>query len=207
MFILFLDKNKPLHTCIQNSCETCDIKSEIYCHFSLSQLITFLLFAFSPFIIAGIGLFRVNPLLLIPYILLFISYFGFIEIKVMCSHCPHYAEPDIAALKCWANYGMPKFWKYKPGPMSLSEKIIFLSGLLIIIMYPVLFLLQKQLVMFIIYSVLTVIGFFLLRIFLCTKCMNFACPFNKVDKKVRKLFFKNNPAIKKAWSYHASDFH
>ncbi|GAJ20475.1 unnamed protein product, partial [marine sediment metagenome] len=30
-------------------------------------------------------------------------------------------ELEINTLKCWANYGSPKLWKYRPGPMSLNE--------------------------------------------------------------------------------------
>ncbi len=31
-------------------------------------------------------------------------------------------------LKGWANYGMPKLWKYRPGPMTFWEKVIFCTG-------------------------------------------------------------------------------
>jgi hypothetical protein len=76
-----------------------------------------------------------NGWLLIPWLTMIIGYFGFIEIRVMCSHCPHYAESD-SSLKCWANYGSPKIWKYRPEPMSFIEKAIFLGGFAIIWGYP-----------------------------------------------------------------------
>jgi hypothetical protein len=35
--------------------------------------------------------------------------------------------------------------------------------------------------------------------FLCSQCMNFACPLNKVKNEVRKDFFERNPKIAEAW--------
>jgi hypothetical protein len=34
----------------------------------------------------------VGPIPLLIWIATFVAYFGFIEIRVLCSHCPHYAE-------------------------------------------------------------------------------------------------------------------
>jgi len=200
--MIFLDPKKPLHTCIKKECNTCELKNKINCHFNIKQLISFLVFAFPPFIIGGIGIWFFYPLFIIPWIALIISYFGFIEIRVMCSHCPHYAEPEIKSLKCWANYGSPKIWKYRPGPMSLNEKIIFYLGLILIIIYPYIFiLLSYNFIIMIIYTAFTFISLFMLHAFLCTKCMNFACPFNKVDKNTRKKFMDINPVIKQAWDH------
>ena len=53
-------------------------------------------------------------------IALCVGFFGFIETRVLCSHCPHYAEEG-ASLRCWANYGSPKLFKYRPGPMSTTS--------------------------------------------------------------------------------------
>jgi hypothetical protein len=49
-----------------------------------------------------------NGWMLIPWLILIIGYFGFVEIRVMRSHCPHYAEEG-GSLKCWANYGLKEF--------------------------------------------------------------------------------------------------
>jgi hypothetical protein len=34
---------------------------------------------------------------------------------------------------------------------------------------------------------------------MCNHCMNFACPFNRVEMKLRETFFKLNPIIDDAW--------
>lgn len=197
---LFLNPNNPIHTCIEESCENCDVKQDLNCHFNIKQLLIFFVMAFPVFIIGGIGIYSFRPLLLIPWILLIISFFGVIEIRVMCSHCPHYAEPETETLKCWANYGSPKLFKYRPGPMTPGEKIIFFSGLILILVYPYLFLLlSENITILILYTILASVGAYFLHNLFCRKCMNFACPFNTIDDKIRRKFFNHNPEIKNAW--------
>jgi hypothetical protein len=197
---LFLDPLKPLTTCSSTNCQDCALNRRLQCHFSIWELLRFFAIAFPPFILAGIGIARVNSWLLLPWITLIFSYFGFIEIRVMCAHCPHYAEPGTKSLQCWANYGSPKLWKYKPGPMSSSEKVIFLLGLGLIAGYPLVVLLFSAAWLLFVLFVLTVIGMgFLMSGLMCNRCMNFACPFNRVEIKVRREFFKRNPIIAKAW--------
>ncbi|MFO7841423.1 MAG: hypothetical protein R6V48_04615 [Fidelibacterota bacterium] len=156
--------------------------------------------AFPPFIIGGIMISRYDPLLLIPWIMIILFYFGFVEIRVLCSHCPHYAEPDTGILKCWANYGSPKCWKYRPGPLSLTEKTIFYLGFIVIFIYPVIFfILENSYILLGIYIVLIIILKLLLKRHYCSRCINFACPFNNVGKEVRNRFFSKNPIIETAW--------
>jgi hypothetical protein len=197
--VLFLDPHKPIATCESDSCEDCAVNSDLHCHFTLKDWIYFLFISVPPFLLGGAGIYYMNGWLLIPWILFMVAYFGFIEIRVMCSHCPHYAESS-TSLKCWANYGSPKLWKYRPGPMTIIEKIIFLGGFVIVWGYPLLFLiLGKQLFLLLVYA-MTTIGFFLTMMnFLCSQCINFACPLNCVDEKVRGQFFAKNPIIAEVW--------
>ena len=117
----------------------------------------------------------------------------------MCAHCPHYAEPG-PVLRCWANHGSPKLWKYRPGPMSRAEKVIFLGGFVLIWGYPLLFLMWGMAWFLLLVYVMTTAGFFMtLKLFFCTQCMNFACPLNGVDKATRQAFFKQNPEVAEAW--------
>jgi hypothetical protein len=197
--MMFLDSQKPIATCESDSCDDCAINSNLHCHFSLKDWIHFLFIAFPPFLLGGAGIYYMNGWLLIPWIIFVVAFFGFIEIRVMCSHCPHYAE-SLTSLKCWANYGSPKLWKYRPGPMTIIEKTIFFGGFAIVWGYPLAFLiLSKQLFLLVVYS-MTTIGFFMTLInFMCSQCMNFACPLNCVDEKVRGQFFDKNPIIAEAW--------
>jgi len=197
---MFLNPNKTLHTCKKSSCKKCDVANKLVCHFNGKQLFVFFLLNLPLFISAGYFISKFNSLFLIPWLIFVFAYFGLIEIRVMCSHCPHYAEPKMKSLKCWANYGAPKLWKYHPGPMSILEKIIFISGLLIILLPPVVFSLIKQsFISLSIYIAILIAWKIGLRTFYCKNCINFACPFNVVDDKTRNAFFDKNPIIKSAW--------
>jgi hypothetical protein len=195
----FLDPNKPIATCISETCDDCTVKNVLHCHFTLRDLTHFILIASPAFLLGGGGIYHISGWMLIPWLILIVGYFGFVEIRVMCSHCPHYAEEG-TSLTCWANYGSPKLWKYRPGPMTFSEKVVFFVGFAVVWGYPLIFLLAGVQVFLLIVYLLTVAGFFMtLRTFLCSQCMNFACPLNTVTNEVRKEFFENNPEVAKAW--------
>ena len=118
----------------------------------------------------------------------------------MCSHCPHYAEEG-TTLGCWANHGSPKLWKYRPGPMSTAETVLFFGGLFVVWGYPIVFFVLSGMWFYFALYILLNAGFFAtLKMFLCSKCMNFACPLNDVPESVRVLFWERNPTVAKAWS-------
>jgi hypothetical protein len=200
MKYMFLDPNKPLVTCSSTNCQDCVLSNRLQCHFNLWVLLRFLAIAFPAFIFAGVGIARVNAWLLLPWIVLAFSYFGFIEIRVMCSHCPHYAELETKSLQCWANYGSPKLWKFNPGPMTIAEKVVFFIGLGLIAGYPlVILLISNAWLLFIMFIVaVTGMGALMSRI-MCNRCMNFACPFNRVETSLREAFFNLNPTIANSW--------
>ena len=196
----FLDPYKTIFTCKRESCEDCDVKSDVTCHFSQSHLVKFILTALPAFIIGGVGSFLYKWWAFVIFFASLPLYFGLLEIRVMCSHCPHYAEPETKTLTCWANYGSPKIWKYHPGPMSFWEKALFFIGMAVVVFSPVLFMiLGKYYILLAVYLVLVLFGIAMLFTFLCTRCMNFACPFNRVKKDVRERFFGHNPKVKEAW--------
>jgi hypothetical protein len=197
--MLFFDSGKPIATCVSDSCDHCPVSETLHCHFSLRDLAHFLSIAFPPFLLGGAGIYHMNGWMLVLWVFLVVGFFGFVEIRVMCSHCPHYAETG-QSLKCWANYGSPKLWKYRPGPMNLMEKAAFFGGFVIVFAYPLIFLARgHQWFLLVVYAI-TLIGFFTtLRTFLCSQCMNFACPLNTVQDRIRRLYFERNPEVAKAW--------
>jgi hypothetical protein len=196
---MFLDPENPIATCSSATCDNCPAGNHVHCHFSFKDLLHFLLLATPSFLLGGAGILHAGGWWLLPWLLVIVSYFGFIEIRVMCSHCPHYAEEG-KSLQCWANYGSPKIWKHRPGPMNIWEKVIFFSGLIFIWGFPLYFLVMGiQLFLLTVY-LLTAVGFLLtLRQCFCSHCMNFACPLNTVKDEHRDLFFSQNPEIAKAW--------
>jgi hypothetical protein len=199
---LFLDPRKPLFTCRAESCQGCPVQSRLECHFGGRDLVRFLLIALPPFVLGGIGIARLNGWLLLPWIAICLGYFLLVEIRVMCSHCPHYAEPGTRALQCWANYGAPKFWTYRPGPMSPAETAVFYGGLALIAAYPAVFLLaaSQWLLLALFAGSVAGMGALMART-MCSHCMNFACPLNRVGRPVRELFFTRNPVVARAWRF------
>ena len=85
--------------------------------------------------------------------------------------------------------------------MTSWEKIIFFIGFVLVWGYPLSFLISGVQYFLLIVYLLTVAGFFLtLRTFLCSQCINFACPLNTVKNDIRRDFFERNPDVAKAWS-------
>ncbi|MBN1426985.1 MAG: hypothetical protein JXB07_01290 [Anaerolineae bacterium] len=176
------------------------MQHSLQCHFSGKDLARFMLIAFPPFVVGGIGIAHLSAWYLVPWVILFLSYFGLIEIRVMCSHCPHYAEPRTLSLQCWANYGAPKLWEYRPGPMTRGENIVFFAGLVLIAGYPLAFLMiGTQWLLLTIFVLTTAAMGTLMATLMCNHCMNFACPLNRVEQSVREDFFSRNPVVARAW--------
>jgi len=140
------------------------------------------------FIIGGIALYDYSIASFVLWFVLFGLYFLIIGIRVLCSHCPHYNDSSYF-LKCRGNFGVPKLWRYRPGPMNRIEKGIMISGFVVIWGYPIVFIILMGNWIFLVSYLLSVLLFFiLLRQFHCKKCINFSCPLNAVDIKIMEEF-------------------
>jgi len=84
--------------------------------------------------------------------------------------------------------------------MNLSEKIQLLIGFIILVGYPLIFLILGSQFIFLIVSIIEIFAFFSFLITKrCGSCLNFSCPFNHVKKEVIDCFLKKNPVMRKAW--------
>ena len=195
----FLDPSKPIATCVATDCTACPVEGMVHCHFRPKELVHFLLISLPGFLIGGAGILAFGFWPLVVWIAIIVGFFGFLEIRVMCSHCPHYAEEG-STLGCWANHGSPKIWKYRPGPMSALEKVMFFGGLAVVWVYPLPFLAINERWFLLALYILTNAGCFMtLKLFLCSQCMNFACPLNSVGDTTRDLFCQRNPSVAEHW--------
>ncbi len=121
------------------------------------------------------------------------------ENRILCSHCPYYASEG-RILRCHGNYGLFKLWKYNPKPMSWTEQIQMIVGVSILIGFPFPFLILGQQWLCLILASLGAIVFgTILFGWLCLRCVNFSCPFNRVPKDVVDGFLKENSRMRKAW--------
>ena len=195
--------NNPRDICIWKDtaeCEDCPAKYKLICHFQRKYLLSFLGFfivfvvtMFFGVILSGYGWF------LLGWVGFWLFFFEFWEIRILCSHCPFYAEEG-KTIHCIANYGSLKLWKYHPEPITLSEKVQLIIGFIILMGYPLVFLILGEQIILLIIGLLEIIAFFtFLEIKRCGVCLNFSCPLNHVKKEVVDEFLKKNPVMRKAW--------
>jgi len=91
----FPDPSKPIVTSVASDCTDCPVGDVLHCHFRPKELIHFILICFPGFIVGGAGVLAFGTWPISAWITIIIGFFGFLEIRVMCSHCPHYAEDGL----------------------------------------------------------------------------------------------------------------
>jgi len=196
-------ERNPYHICtwdLDADCAHCENQGFLLCRMNYADLIQFILLTFNIFIPAIIGMILGGyAAYLIGYAVFWVFFFGFFEIRILCSHCPFYAEKGFI-LHCPANYGLPKFWKYHPEPMNWLEKVALLMGIAFLFGYPLPFLmLGRQFVLLAITGYAMVLWFFIMQKNVCSKCVNFSCPLNRVPKKVADGYLRRNEVMREAW--------
>ena len=128
-----------------------------------------------------------------------IFFFGFWEIKILCSHCPYYAKEG-GFLECNANAMCPKIWKYNPVPINRWEKFQLVIGFTILFGYPIYFsIIGEQYLWAGLATLGTIVFFVILGRYTCSKCVNFSCILNRVPKELVDEYLKKNEVMRKAW--------
>ena len=195
--------DNPYNICTWKSvseCRDCSLDAKLKCRFNfrdlllfVSRFLLFLIPACIGLILSGYGWY------ILGWIAFSIIFFGFWEIRILCSHCPFYAKKG-RVLHCIANYGCPKLWKFHPEPISRSEKIQLVAGFIIMCGYPFPFLILGRQFVLLILTVggLTIFWVTLLK-FTCSRCINFSCLLNRVRKETVDEYLKRNPTIREAW--------
>ena len=82
-----------------------------------------------PLIAALSGLWKADPVVIIPY-LLWIGLHISLVYRLLCSHCPHYGAYH-GNTQCLYLWGVPAFYKARPVPQNLLEKISVMLLMLI----------------------------------------------------------------------------
>ena len=145
------------------------------------------------------------------YVAFVVLFFTVLEIRVLCRHCPFYSRSG-SMLRCYANHGLPKLWRFQPRPANLWEKATLVISFLLMGGTPILIELNGLVVLHgpvsrQIYmgltsaSVLAIVGFFtLLGLHFCPRCVNFSCPFNRTPRELRQKYLDRNPVMREAWA-------
>ena len=134
-----------------------------------------------PFIAACLAIVEKSIMWLILYIMACIS-LVLVIYRFYCIHCPHYHKSG-RTLKCMFFWGMPKFFKSKSGPLSLTETSVSVMALVVIIILPAYWLLLKP-GLLVIYLLSVVVLGLTLRRYECKRCVYFNCPSNCVPEEL-----------------------
>jgi hypothetical protein len=195
--------NNPYDICTWrpiSECQDCTIGSRLKCRYSTGDLLHFLGLFLSFLFPALFGVIQSGyGRYLWGWAGFALIFFGFWEIRILCSHCPYYAEKG-STLHCIANYGCPKFWRYHPEPISKSEKFQLIIGFVVLGGYPFPFLiLGGQLALSVLAAWGLTMFFWTLQKYTCSRCVNFSCLFNRVPRDVVDQYLRRNPVMRQAW--------
>lgn len=207
----------------ESSCVGCDLQGKLNCRWDSGALRFFLLNQVPSLVLAFFGIVVAAILTgawwaLIVYAIVCIALWLLgIETRVLCSHCPYYAE-DSKILHCYALHGSPKIWRYRPEPMNRAEKATIVLFFLFLVLFPVLieacgiwaisvnyasFGLVALLGMIALTLATLMAGLQFLYILIhdfCSKCVNFSCPLNRVPQLMVDAYLEKNPVMKEAWA-------
>jgi hypothetical protein len=191
----------------KTECDDCKLNEDIFCRPQSKYRIFFaapMFIAFLPLIVEILFYSDFELFLKLFFFGSWIAYAFFFlnvwESRMLCNHCPYYANDAQKKLHCPIDKGKLKTGKYDPGPSSLSEKIQFITGTIIFVGYPVPILVVGRLWFSLLFLVIGVVSWIvILQKKVCTDCVNFACVLNRVPKTIKDAFLKRNPVIKKAW--------
>ena len=119
---------------------------------------------------------------LIFYIVLCIAAVAVIY-RFYCSHCPHYTREG-RTTQCMFFWGIPKFFKPRPGPLDLLDKTVALIAPTILVIFPLYWLFQ-QLGLLVIFTLSLTAFLSTLRRNECRRCIYFDCPVNKAPEDMK----------------------
>jgi hypothetical protein len=184
-----------------DDCAGCGLAGRLMCRYDRRDSVVFFMAAL-PFFFTSI----VGSILggyggwLLAWLAYALFFFTVWEGRVLCSHCPYWAEEG-RILRCHANYGVFKLWRYRPGPMSRWEQAQFVAGALLLVGFPFpLLLAAREFLPAAVCLVSLASAVYFVYRNACTRCVNFSCPFNAVPPQTRAEFFRRNPPIARAWA-------
>ena len=187
------DARSPIATCGEESCAGCPAGESVQCHFRLRDHVSLTLVWAPSILIGGAGVLAAGLAPLVGWAVYMALFFGLVETRVLCSHCPHYQEPG-RVLRCWANRGSLKLWACRPGPLSRVEKWVFLVGLTAVWLFPLAILIgSRQWLLLGLFVPASAAFFVALKLRWCSRCMNFSCPLNGVGADAREVWLARNP--------------
>ena len=181
-------------------CDGCNIHGKLMCRFEIQDSVHFFMSILPFFVTTIAGVISSGyGWYLLGWLAYAIFFFFVWEGRVLCSHCPYWAGEG-RILRCHANYGVIKIWKYQPGPMSRSEQLQLIVRALLFFIYPLIFLfLGRQYLLGMIALVSAFSCIYMVRRNVCSRCINSSCPVNCAPEPLLVAYLSRNPEMKKAW--------
>ncbi|NLO63596.1 MAG: hypothetical protein GX099_09265 [Clostridiaceae bacterium] len=206
----------------KEQCSTCGIGARLNCRWNASDLWLFIMTVMPAmlgclfgtvivWVVQGIWWPTVTYIIFFPIVL------GVAETRFLCSHCPFYAQEG-RVLHCLANHGLLKIWRYHPEPMNRLEKVLMIILAVFFLLpmpgviwgYNIWFFFENlsvygqtlwiSVIFLAVMTMFSLLAFaFVMVKYICALCINFSCPFNRVDKQFRDSYLKRNPVMRKAW--------
>jgi len=177
-------------------CIDCELRQRLMCRYDQRDTLHFAVI-FLPFLISSIaGVLKAGfRYALFGWLVYMLVFFFVWEARVICRHCPFWAQEG-RILRCHANYGVIKLWKYHPSQISRSEKAQFITGGLILIVFPMVWMaVGGEFLVLTVTCILAAGWILLLRRGHCSRCVNFSCPLNTVSLRLRDCYNVRSSAV------------
>ncbi len=202
-------------------CEICKDHNLLYCKINPRMQKAFLVLFMPAILTAFFGLVLMGYLTgtwwyLIGYGIFFMILFPVIEFGILCRHCPFYAKEG-KILQCLGGSGVPKTYKYSPRPMRKWEHYVMYCYYVVMIGFPIgmmgygIYIIADNPATYSFFTLITFIAVetalvlsmitfnYCLNVYVCSKCVNFSCPWNGVPKEVVDEYLRQNPVMREAW--------
>ncbi|MFH1022073.1 MAG: hypothetical protein V1809_01630 [Planctomycetota bacterium] len=123
------------------------------------------------------------------------AFFLYVQQKLVCCRCPHYAGSK-PFLTCHAAFGLPKFPRYSPRPLGRAGRIFLYAYSAVLFLWPFpLLAMSGQWLLFSVTGGALLSWVWFVQRRLCTRCINLFCPFNRVPQPLRNTLAGMGPTL------------
>lgn len=151
-------------------------------HYNFTDFLFYICLLSVPFITAVLSILKNSILWTVIFIGLGMGV-TVIILRFYCTRCPHYTRAG-KILKCIFFWGLPKFFKKRPGSLDAVEKMITFSTTIVLLIFPIYWLLMEPGLLIVYTLSLIGLGAAIYRNE-CKRCIYFECPANKVPETLK----------------------
>ena len=157
-------------------------RKELKTHYSISDFLFHIFLLSVPLVTAVLSIVKESVLWTIVFAGLGAG-ITVIILRFYCTHCPHYTREG-KYLRCIFFWGLPKLFTKRPGKLNISDKVITYSATMVLLVFPVYWLLMSPGLLIVYLLSLIVLGAAIYR-HECDRCIYFECPANRVPEAIK----------------------